>query len=250
MLDDAVERTIGKTQRAPGGVVVIGTQTLEQSLDIDADLLMTDLCPVDVLLQRIGRLHRHPRADRPRSCETPRWVVLTPEAGLETGLDGALLKHGMGLSERGGVYVNLPGLEATRRLVGEHRTWTIPTMNRMLVERATHPEVLNDLAGTLGERWQSHERRVFGRGAAEGGVARQHALTREEPFDEDLAHLGGVAGFQYSMRRLSARSASRRWRGCRRTRSSGGRHGRRSSGDRRRDEHGRGPAAPAPARGS
>ena len=61
LLDSDVEATLGRN-RGSGGLVVVGTQTLEQSLDIDADLLITDLCPVDVLLQRIGRLHRH----RPR----------------------------------------------------------------------------------------------------------------------------------------------------------------------------------------
>ena len=53
LLDREVEGCLGKGRRA-GGLVVVGTQTLEQSLDIDADFLMTDLCPVDVLLQRIG----------------------------------------------------------------------------------------------------------------------------------------------------------------------------------------------------
>ena len=47
LLDDMVEALIGKSRQA-GGRIVVGTQTLEQSLDIDADLLITDLCPVDV----------------------------------------------------------------------------------------------------------------------------------------------------------------------------------------------------------
>ena len=61
-LDSRIENLLGNP-RPSGGLVVVGTQTLEQSLDIDADLLITDLCPADVLLQRIGRLHRHRKND-------------------------------------------------------------------------------------------------------------------------------------------------------------------------------------------
>ena len=54
---------------------MIGTQVLEQSLDIDFDLLITQLCPMDLLLQRIGRLHRHSRA-RPEALREAVCYVL------------------------------------------------------------------------------------------------------------------------------------------------------------------------------
>ena len=99
LLDDAVERAIGKGARSPGGMIVIGTQTLEQSLDIDADLLISDLCPVDVLLQRIGRLHRHARTDRPRlygepRCPNPGARCSSPTPGWRADSTGRSLPTG------------------------------------------------------------------------------------------------------------------------------------------------------------
>ncbi len=52
--------------RPAGPHIVVASQVVEQSLDIDFDLLVTDLAPVDLVLQRMGRLHRHPRTRPPR----------------------------------------------------------------------------------------------------------------------------------------------------------------------------------------
>lgn len=184
LLDEAVEAALSPHPREPDGVVVIGTQTLEQSLDIDADLLLTDLCPVDVLLQRIGRLHRH-RLRRPAGFEHPQCHVMIPEAGLAPLLAPAFV-NGLGAwTEAGvlnGIYRDVPGLELTRRLIEAHPEWTIPAMNRLLVEGATHPERILALHAELGKAWADYSDNIYGKDVAEAGAAKLIALPIDTPF--------------------------------------------------------------------
>lgn len=185
MLDAEVEARLGKDTPSKG-FVMVGTQTLEQSLDIDADILITDLCPADVLLQRIGRLHRHPRKDRPDGYRLPRCIVLTPSnSDLSPLLQNPL--NGLGMNKWGEtfVYGDVRILEATRRLIHENPEWHIPEMNRSLVERATHPNALEDITAELGDDWRVHANNVEGELIADTMTAGGVIVRRDKTFYED-----------------------------------------------------------------
>ena len=192
LLDAQVQRQLGKLRvRRPGnaGLIVVGTQTLEQSLDIDADLLITDLCPMDVLLQRLGRLHRHVRDQRPEGYERAQAWVLTPVGRDLTPLLQRS-RHGLGPirsnGSMGGVYLDLRSLEATRRLVDDMPARCIPADNRVLVECATHPQALDAIAREMGDAWIRFGNECDGLRNATRTIANLHALDFRCDFGDQL----------------------------------------------------------------
>ncbi|MEW6568785.1 MAG: CRISPR-associated helicase Cas3' [Chloroflexota bacterium] len=83
---EAVERQVlgrfGKRGQRPKRAVLVATQVVEQSLDLDFDLMISDLAPIDLLIQRAGRLHRHPDRSRPPALQAPLLLLTPPEGSM------------------------------------------------------------------------------------------------------------------------------------------------------------------------
>jgi CRISPR-associated endonuclease/helicase Cas3 len=142
----------------PHGCVLVATQVVEQSVDIDADHLVSDLAPTDMLLQRLGRLWRHARPERP--CAAPELRVLLPEFLTERDVLAATapqLKDALGPSGRVyAPYVLLRSLEQWRT----RKEIILPTDIRQVLEatyseRAEEPTGMHELRCEL-ERKKSN----------------------------------------------------------------------------------------------
>jgi CRISPR-associated endonuclease/helicase Cas3 len=175
-LDAAVTAQLGKG--SPGGpCLLIGTQTLEQSLDIDADWMVTDLAPMDVLIQRFGRLHRHEGRSRPHGFETPKAQVRVPPQDLLEYLDkNGELCAPAGL---GSVYGDGRVLACTVEEFRQHPDLLLPQQARACIERTTHEEAFH----ALPEAWRVHGQQLAGKVQAEIAQAVRSVLD-DVPFGE------------------------------------------------------------------
>lgn len=133
--EEQILKRVGKhsTPESRHGLIIVGTQVLEQSLDLDFDLMITELCPMDLLLQRTGRLHRHNRV-RPQGLETASCFVLDE---TDDSFDsGSAAIYGEWLLMR------------TRALLPNKLT--IPSDIPLLVQQ-TYDEANNEMLGELTE---------------------------------------------------------------------------------------------------
>ncbi|WP_168220797.1 CRISPR-associated helicase Cas3' [Streptomyces sp. RFCAC02] len=143
-------------ERPSGLHIVVASQVAEQSLDVDFDLLVTDLCPVDLLLQRIGRLHRH-RRPRPERLAVARCLVTGADWGDGTDapapVRGSVAVYGAYALLRSAA-VLLPHLDGGRpvRLPGD----ISPLVQAAYGDGDVGPA---GWAGALAEAGQRHEKR-------------------------------------------------------------------------------------------
>ncbi len=116
-------------EHRPHRLVVVATQVAEQSFDIDVDVLVTDLAPVDLLLQRSGRLHRHdrPPGSRPVRVAEPEIVV----TGLQWANAGPPALPAGSRAVYGG-YLLLRAAALVQR--AEQAGWDLPAQVPALVE--------------------------------------------------------------------------------------------------------------------
>lgn len=158
-LEETVKTLYGKdsSKRAQGGRILVATQVIEQSLDLDFDWLITQLCPVDLLFQRMGRLHRHNRPDneRPQNFRAqPNCVVIVPEQTLDYGYTGEY------------VYQNTRVLWRTEQLINQasvlfpqaYRDW----IGKVYQERAweNEPAAITEAADKYQREVDDNKRRI------------------------------------------------------------------------------------------
>ncbi|MDM7325321.1 MAG: CRISPR-associated endonuclease Cas3'', partial [Thermus sp.] len=162
----------GKHGPRPEKAILVATQVAEQSLDLDFDFLYSDLAPMDLLFQRAGRLHRHPRP-RPRGHEEPVLAI--------GGLEGPWDEEEKGPSFGGElhwnrVYEEYVLLSTWLSLKGQSRIYLPQDLEGLL--EATYQRLPQDFPEELRPRAQETHEKARRRLEQESAIAENLSLAR------------------------------------------------------------------------
>jgi len=161
------------------GQVLIATQVVEQSLDLDFDVLITDLAPMDLIIQRAGRLCRHIRDEQGNRLRelnakdkrgTPILYLFCPNASEDA--DATWLKiHQEGTQA---VYPNVGQLWLTANMLlkdGKGK-FTMPDNARGLIEGVYSDEA----EGTIPQSLLDASMEAVGKNMTQRSMANLNAL--------------------------------------------------------------------------
>ena len=164
----ASEDRIGEDQT---GKVLIATQVVEQSLDLDFDALVTDLAPIDLLIQRAGRLWRH---HRPGRAGWPELLVVGPEPVADADEEW----FSRAFPRAAYVYKDHARLWLTAKALSDAGSIESPGGLRALIERVYGDGVETDVPDALLGRFFD----AAGRAGAERGVANTNVLDLDKGY--------------------------------------------------------------------
>lgn len=170
--------------------ILVATQVAEQSLDLDFDVLFTDLAPIDLLLQRAGRLHRHlqlrPPDQRPALTQTPAIYWLCPDADPSDLPD--LSPIGINTTQFS-VYDALI-VWKTWQLLRTREAWSLPADYRFLVDTVYNEDVTNPFAANEAgaKLWTDGVKQFRARQGRARTLAREQHIPEPQYLAELLSH--------------------------------------------------------------
>lgn len=182
-IQNDVLRALGKDSDgiARSGRIIVTTQVFQESLDADADQMICDLCPVDVLLQRLGRYRRHQRA-----ANGDRLPVGMP--GMDGRLPGPVIVLGPNREAEPDVAWYARFSRGAAKVYGAHgkvycsaraigQRIDLPEQFRTLIET-----VYGENAPSVPEPLQTAEDRALGGDIAQGAVADMNVIALGEGY--------------------------------------------------------------------
>ncbi len=141
-IETSVMEKYGKGPERASGRILVATQVVEQSLDLDFDWMITQLCPIDLLFQRLGRLYRH-KLKRPEGfVDIPRCKVLVP-LGEDYGHHSA-------------IYEDKRVLWRTQELLEKVGSLSFPEAYRKLIESVYSEEAWPDESADITAEYEKY----------------------------------------------------------------------------------------------
>jgi CRISPR-associated endonuclease/helicase Cas3 len=160
------------------GKIVVATQVVEHSLDLDFDFMVTDLAPIDLIIQRSGRLHRHPDLHPTRG--SPVLSVLIPPVTDSPGID--YYQH---VFPRGAyVYPHHGQLWLTAKILKESGQIVVPDDFRPMIEAVYGKEAQTRIPQVLKEK----EHRAIAEESGDAAIANLSLLKVREGYRRTPIH--------------------------------------------------------------
>ena len=176
MLEAEWMERFGKNSKSRCGSILVSTQVVEQSVDLDADLMISELAPTDMILQRIGRLWRHKRENRP--VEAARLCILKETKSLDEliSMEAKAIVKVLGSK----AYVYAPYiLLRSLEVWNSHDKVTIPSQIRALLD-STYREIEGEP-----DSWQKLYNEWFGTDSAKKMVAQRNCNLWQVALDDE-----------------------------------------------------------------